>query len=289
MTLKPTHRGGPAAETKQSNLPGWLPWLLWGIAVAVVALAVFFMIRRPAFAASNNTGLTVQNNTGSSNQQDIPSIPANSGTTAALPEFATGTPESVNRSALPHTTIPDRPPSTGQTYTVELGDSVFGLAEKFKLKKPDTVLWANYTVLKDNPDLLSVGQVLNIPPTDGVYYKWQKGDTLDSVASQFKATVQDILLWPGNNLDLVDPKVDPGTMIMIPGGQREYQRAWVVPTIRVDPRVWLPKSPALATLGRAAPTAPAVLCGLPVLTPSPGIITGLATWQSLSEPTLDQR
>ncbi len=245
MTLKPTHRGRPAAEAKQANPPGWLPWLLWGIAVAVVALGVFFIVRRPAFAASNLTGATGQN---PANQQDIPSIPANSGKTAALPEFATGTPESVNRSALPHTTIPDRPPVTGQSHTVEDGDSVFGLAETFKLK-PETVLWANFSVLKDNPDLLSIGQVLNIPPTDGVYYKWQKGDTLESVASQFKAKVKDILLWPGNKLDMVDPQIDPGTMVMIPGGQREYQRAWVVPTIPRGAAGVVTKIPGTCTTG----------------------------------------
>ncbi len=230
MTLKPTHRDGPAVEKEKRNSPSWLAWLLWGIAIAMVALAVFVMVRKPAFAASMASGGSQPQNTSLTNQQNILAIPATSGRTAALPEFAPETPEAVIRSALPHTTIPDRPPTTGQTHTVVSGDSVFGLAEDFKLK-PETILWANFNVLKDNPDLLSIDQVLNIPPTDGVYYQWKDGDTLESVADQFKSTVQNILLWPGNNLDLVDPKIAPGTMIMIPHGQREYVRAWVVPTI----------------------------------------------------------
>jgi LysM repeat protein len=230
VTLKPTHRGGPAVEKAKKGSSNWLAWLFWGIAVVMVALAVFMIVRKPAFAASMPPGGSEPENQAFANLRDIPSIPANSGKSAALPEFSPGTPESVIRSALPHTTIPDRPPASGQTHTVVSGDSVFGLAEEFKLK-PETILWANFNVLKDNPDLLSIDQVLNIPPTDGVYYQWKDGDTLESVAGQFKATVQAILLWPGNNLDLVDPKIEPGTMIMIPGGQREYVRAWVIPTI----------------------------------------------------------
>jgi murein DD-endopeptidase MepM/ murein hydrolase activator NlpD len=41
------------------------------------------------------------------------------------------------------------------------------------------------------------------------------------VADEFKAKADDILSWPGNNLDLTDPKIDPGMVVMIPGGKRE--------------------------------------------------------------------
>ena len=233
MTLKPTQQGGPAKKSEKKNSPALLPWLMWGVAVAMVALAIFVMVRYPAFAAvtpvsaahpGGNAAPTVDN----------PAIPAGSGTTANLPDISPAQQAAVSRAAIPHTTIPDRPPETGQSHILELGDSVFGIADQFKLK-PETVLWANFTVLKDNPDLLSVGQNLTIPPTDGVYYKWKDGDTLDSVAGQFKAKAKDILLWPGNKLDMVNPVIQPGTMIMIPGGKREFQRAWVVPTIPRGP------------------------------------------------------
>jgi len=113
---------------------------------------------------------------------------------------------------------------------VESGDSVYALAEYFRVK-PETLLWANFDVLNDNPDMLNIGQKLYIPPTNGVVHKWKEGDTFASVASQYKANVKEILLWPGNHLDLVTPEVMPGTMVMVPGGQREYRRSWIVPTI----------------------------------------------------------
>lgn len=114
-------------------------------------------------------------------------------------------------------------------YRVESGDALFSIAKKYSVK-PETVLWANYDLLQDSPDSLRVGQELAIPPVDGVYYKVQEGDTLQSIADKFSATTDDILNWPGNNLDLTDPKVDPGTYVMVPGGHREFVQ-WIIPTV----------------------------------------------------------
>ena len=228
MTLKPTQKGEPVKQSGKGNPPGWLPWLMWGVAIAMVALAVFVMVRRPTLAAAGTPAAQPGGT-------EAPTLDLSaSGAAANLPDISPTQQDAVSREALPHTTIPDRPPVTGVSHVVELGDSVFSLADEFKLK-PETVLWANYNVLKDNPDMLSVGQNLLIPPTDGVYYKWSDGDTLQSVADQFKSTVQAILLWPGNNLDIVNPVIAPGTMIMVPGGVREFQRTWVVPTIPRGP------------------------------------------------------
>jgi murein DD-endopeptidase MepM/ murein hydrolase activator NlpD len=114
-------------------------------------------------------------------------------------------------------------------YTVESGDSVFAIATAHKIK-PETLLWANYDTLQDNPESIRVGQQLNIPPTDGVYYKWQAGDTLDSVAKEFGSTVENILNWPGNNIDLTNPEVKPDTYVMVPGGHRETVQ-WIIPQV----------------------------------------------------------
>jgi murein DD-endopeptidase MepM/ murein hydrolase activator NlpD len=38
------------------------------------------------------------------------------------------------------------------------------------------------------------------------------------------------LNWSGNDLDLTDPQIRPGVVLMIPGGQREF-RQWIIPTI----------------------------------------------------------
>jgi murein DD-endopeptidase MepM/ murein hydrolase activator NlpD len=114
-------------------------------------------------------------------------------------------------------------------YTVQSGDSVFAIATAHNIK-PETLLWANYDTLQDNPESVRIGQQLNIPPTDGVYYKWQEGDTLESVAKKFDTTVDDILNWPGNNIDLTSPDVKPDMYVMVPGGHRETVQ-WVIPQV----------------------------------------------------------
>jgi LysM repeat protein len=114
-------------------------------------------------------------------------------------------------------------------YTVERGDALFSIANAHNIK-PETLLWANYDTLQDSPDSLRVGQKLNIPPTDGVYYEWKEGDTLDSIAQKFDASADDILNWPGNNIDLTNPDIKPDTYVMVPGGHREFVQ-WIIPTV----------------------------------------------------------
>jgi murein DD-endopeptidase MepM/ murein hydrolase activator NlpD len=143
-------------------------------------------------------------------------------------------PALTNTLAIPryltiHTIIPNRPGDKVKDYTVEQGDSVFEIAQKFNLK-PETVLWANYDQLNDNPDMISLGMVLKIPPVDGVLYTWQANDTLEGVAAKFDAKPQEILNWPGNNLDLTNPNIQAGAQVMVPGGHREF-RQWIIPTI----------------------------------------------------------
>jgi murein DD-endopeptidase MepM/ murein hydrolase activator NlpD len=128
-----------------------------------------------------------------------------------------------------HTVLPlDSRPDI-EDYTVQKGDSVFGIATEFKLK-PETILWANYEALNDDPHSISPGIDLKIPKVDGVLYKWQEGDTLDKIAGQFKADVEAILLYPGNKLDMTNPQFKAGDYVMIPDGQREFKQ-WLVPTI----------------------------------------------------------
>ena len=108
---------------------------------------------------------------------------------------------------------------------------ISSLAKKYNIT-PETLLWSNYDVLKDDPHLLTPGQVLQIPPTNGILYEWQEGDTLEIVARDFHASMDDILSWSGNNLDMTEPNIEPGDVMMIPGGEREFHQ-WVVPTYAV--------------------------------------------------------
>ena len=114
-------------------------------------------------------------------------------------------------------------------YTVQDGDSVFGIADEFGIE-PETVLWGNFETLDDDPHLLRPGQELNILPVDGTYYQWQSGDSIDAVADFFGTDQEIILAWPGNRLDFIDPEVEPGAWLVIPGGRRAFKQ-WFVPAI----------------------------------------------------------
>jgi hypothetical protein len=148
----------------------------------------------------------------------------------------------VSRDAEMHTILPARPRFDVVSYTVEQGDTIFGIAEKFNLK-PSTLLWGNYMTLQDNPHFLKPGMELNILPQDGTYYQWTAADGLNGVAKYFKVTPEEIINWPGNRLDAATlgdfskPNIPPGTMLFVPGGTREFI-TWSAPRItRSDPAV----------------------------------------------------
>ncbi|MBE0672658.1 MAG: peptidoglycan DD-metalloendopeptidase family protein [Anaerolineales bacterium] len=121
------------------------------------------------------------------------------------------------------TKIPERPRYNSIVYRVSRGDAMLRIADEFKLKS-ESILYVN-TQLEDNPHNLKPGMELTIPPVDGLYYEWKDGDTFESVAEKFDAAADDIINFPGNDIDLTDPTVKPGTLVMIPGGSRDL-RAW---------------------------------------------------------------
>jgi len=147
----------------------------------------------------------------------------------------------IAREAKPDTQIPTRSRSEISFYEVQTGDSVFSIADQYGLK-PETILWGNYDTLNDNPRFLAIGQVLNILPTDGIYYRYNSGESLESIARSFEVSVNDIIEYPGNYLDPYetnpqDPGIADGTWLIIPGGQRELQD-WGPPAIsRTNPAV----------------------------------------------------
>jgi murein DD-endopeptidase MepM/ murein hydrolase activator NlpD len=189
----------------------WLSTLAWVVAAVTVIVAVVVVLQTfgviPTFAEAPTTGDQSAN-------VSLPTYQSSSSSTA------------LTRSVNPQTSKADLGSMEVTKYTVQEGDSLFSIASDHKLK-PDSLLWANSAALNGNLESLSIGQVLNIPPVDGVYYKWQAGDTLQSVADKYLVDPSVILEWPGNHLDLTDPQVEPGQYVMIPGGTGQYTD-WVV-------------------------------------------------------------
>ncbi|MCB0119113.1 MAG: M23 family metallopeptidase [Anaerolineales bacterium] len=141
--------------------------------------------------------------------------------------------DGVNRSAQLHTNIPSRPRQEIETYTVQDGDTVFGIAEKFGLQ-PQTILWGNYNTLLDDPHSLTPGQELNILPVDGVYWEWLGGIPFGEWAKFYGVTAADVINFPGNNIDpttvgdFENANIKTGTWLIIPGGKRDFV-SWSAP------------------------------------------------------------
>lgn len=194
------------------------------VAIVVWLMTSFYKVPTPAEAAQ------AANEPTAVPQIDIASIPQ-------IPIKHPG----LARKASIHTNIPDRPRQEVITYTVEAGDTVIGIAQKFNLK-PQTIMFGNPYTLRDDPHRLSIGDELNILPTDGVYYEWHEGDGLNHVASTFGVTPDAIVKYPPNHLDQKTigdyalPNIAPGTWIIAPGGTRNFS-AWTVPSgiTRSDP------------------------------------------------------
>ena len=210
------------------------------VIVAVYALGRFYLDRTgPSEAAEQTDQPAATTDFAAGGPTDISDI--------VLPEFqmpdtaffygSTG----IAREAEPDTVIPSRSRSEVTFYEVQLGDSVFSIAEQFGLQ-PETILWGNYDTLKDNPRFLQIGQVLNILPTDGIYYRYNAGESLTNIARTFEVGVEEIIEFPGNELDPYetnpeDPAIADGTWLIVPGGTRELQD-WGPPAIsRSNPAV----------------------------------------------------
>ena len=141
--------------------------------------------------------------------------------------------DGIARSAQIHTNIPSRPRQDIITYTVQEGDTVFGIADKFGLE-PQTILWGNYNILLDDPHSLRPGQELNILPVDGVYWEWLGGLAFGSWADFYGVTAADIIDYPGNHIDpntigsYDNANIKVGTWLIVPGGKREFI-SWSAP------------------------------------------------------------
>jgi murein DD-endopeptidase MepM/ murein hydrolase activator NlpD len=131
--------------------------------------------------------------------------------------------ESLQRAAVPFTNVHVEPtPQSAeiQLYTVQGGDTVLGIAEKFGLK-PETVQWAN-PGLEMNADLIRPGDSLSILPVDGALHTITSGDTLGSIASEYEVTVEDIINYPGNNLADANAPLSIANKLVIPNGVKPF-------------------------------------------------------------------
>lgn len=174
------------------------------------------------------SGFQFNANSGKDDTTDAALAPIDS---SELPDVPVDTTNGLVHSPIPLTNAPKRVRLDVVRYAVQPGDTVSDIADQYGVS-PDSILWAN-SKLEDNPDMLSVGQSLNIPPVTGVLYTVQSGDTVQKIADKFKsgktttdALVQNIVNLEFNqqNHDLKPPDyaLTIGQLLMVPGGSKPY-------------------------------------------------------------------
>lgn len=204
------------AETPEKNkslAKSWSVILSWAGTLLLVAVLLAILFQYNPFIKDVKEADPVQ--VAVSNPVDLPEI------SRSRADFA------LIRAVKPDTEIPEGTRHFAITYTIEEGDTIFGIANKFDLEA-ESILYANYDLLNDDPTYLRPGWRLTIPPTDGVYYEWKEGDTLQKVAEKYYVDVDDIIRWPSNHLDITQLSTQGLEYVMIPDGYREI-KSWIVP------------------------------------------------------------
>lgn len=114
------------------------------------------------------------------------------------------------------------------TYTVENGDTLSSIAQKFSQPSinnyisTDTIKWENNLT----SDGLTVGQELRILPMTGIYYKVQAGDTVYTIAKKLNTNPQKIVDFTWNNFANSETvSLVAGQMLYVPDGIKPSEQS----------------------------------------------------------------
>lgn len=103
-------------------------------------------------------------------------------------------------------------------YTVADGDSLSSIAGKFGITV-NTIVWANDI---QNSDEIKPGDQIFILPVAGLTHVVKSGDTIDSLAKEYKANKEEIIAYNGLP---ADGKLTEGDSLVVPGGQKEEEES----------------------------------------------------------------
>ena len=149
----------------------------------------------------------------------------------------------------PLTEVSDKPRAEDLEYSVQDGDTLSVIADKFGVSM-DTIRWSNSDKIKSVKTVLKAGDTLMIPPVTGVVHKVRSGETVYSIAKKSDISAQGIVDFPFNEFSNDETfALAVGQTLMVPDG--------VVP----DVQPWSPTS------GLAR-----------VLTPDAGSVSATGSW-----------
>jgi flagellum-specific peptidoglycan hydrolase FlgJ len=129
----------------------------------------------------------------------------------------------ISDAPIPNAAAPALPDAqmAVRTYVVEPGDSVRTIAQQFSVTN-ETIIWENDLT---DPDVLQVGQELQILPFSGLIHEVRPGDTVASVANSYDALIGQVIA--ANRLS--DPYIIVvGQKLAVPGGYRPLPQKVIV-------------------------------------------------------------
>lgn len=121
---------------------------------------------------------------------------------------------SISEVTVFETQISPKPRDKVIIYTIQKGDTISTIAEKFSVST-DTIRWANSLT----SDSLTIGQELKIPPVTGMMHRVERGDSVYTIAKKYDTDAQKIVNFPFN--DFANPEtfsLVEGQMLIIPDG-----------------------------------------------------------------------
>ena len=107
-------------------------------------------------------------------------------------------------------------PVTYQTYKVQSGDTIGGIARKFGLTNVSTLISVNDI---SNVRQLAAGQKLKIPSIDGIIYTVKGGDSINSIVEKNKIDLKQLL----DVNDLSSEVLHAGQQLFLPGASLDQQ------------------------------------------------------------------
>jgi len=96
-------------------------------------------------------------------------------------------------------------------YRIKEGDAISLVAARYGLKT-QTLLWANKL---SEDSIIRPGDIVKIPPADGVLYKVRRGDTLGGIAQKYDSDIKEIIEFNRLSSD----KIFEGQELFLPGGE----------------------------------------------------------------------